>query len=310
MSSSKLDALCVSAPASLMLMGEHAVLHGSHSLCAAIDQRMRLTLTPGTSREFSIQSSLGQYEGSLGDFEVCKPFEFLLKAIERAAPKKGFHLHVQSDFSSTIGFGSSAAVTVCMVSLLRALNQKAFDRAAILEESLTVVREIQGKASGSDIAASIFGGVVHYRAAPIQVEPLVPSLALAVCYAGYKTPTIKVIEKVDSLRYQHPDRFAELFHLIDQCVEDATQAIRKGDIKKLGQLFNIHHGLQSALGCSDETLEYLIYQLRGQPEVTGAKISGSGLGDCVISLGNPQAKVNGYDHFSVKIDAEGVRFET
>ncbi len=298
------------APGTLMLMGEHAVLHGRPALCMAVNQRMHLDLKCRKDRSFTIQSALGDYAGELGDIEVCKPYTFALEAIRRTGLKRGFDLKVHSEFSSTIGFGSSAAVTVSLVSLLRHLAGHPFDRAAIFGEALQVVRGVQGTASGSDVAAAVYGGVVHYCAEPLQLEPVQCNLPLSVCYAGYKTPTPEVIGKVDALRRQHPERFEEVFTLMGHCVGDALSALRQGDTAELGRLFNLHQGCQSALGCSDETLEYLLYQLRSQSGVLGAKISGSGLGDCVIALGNPEAKVNGYDHFPIQTAREGVTLET
>ena len=298
-----------SAPGSLMLMGEHAVLHGSHALCAAVNQRIHIRLQARQDREFEIQSALGKYGGSLNDIEVCKPFQFVLAAIRKFSPGQGFRLDIQSEFSDQIGFGSSAAVTVATLALLRAFAGKPFDRAALLEEALTVVREVQEKASGSDIAAAVYGGVVYYRPDPLSVQPLQSSLPLSVCYAGYKTPTPEVICLVETKRQAHPEGFQKIFSLIDHCVGDAVTAIRQGDHEKLGQLFDLHHGLQSAMGCSDETLDYLVHQLRQHPNVVGAKISGSGLGDCVIALGTSEARVNGYDAYPVETDPEGVRLE-
>ncbi|MDA3873545.1 MAG: GHMP kinase, partial [Kiritimatiellae bacterium] len=91
---------------------------------------------------------------------------------------------------------------------------------------------------------------------------------------------------------------------------DTVDALRTTDQKRIGQLLNLHDGLQAALGCSDETLEYLVHQLRAHPGVLGAKISGSGLGDCVIALGNSQAKVSGYENFPIDIAPQGVTLET
>ncbi|WFB37412.1 mevalonate kinase [Kiritimatiellota bacterium B12222] len=302
--------LKASAPGTLMLMGEHAVLHGKHALCAAVQQRMEVTLTPRSDRQVIIQSALGDYEGCLNDFEVCKPYTFALEAIKRAKPQQGFQLSVRSDFSSTIGFGSSAAITVSIVSLLRALAGKPFDRAGILNDALEVVRAVQGTASGSDVAAAIYGGIVYYRANPMSLEPLRAQLSLSVCYAGYKTPTPEVIAKIEAGRRDLPQHFEHIFSLMDACTHDAAKALRSGDLLTLGKLFSLHHGCQSALGCSDETLEFLVHQLRNQSGIYGSKISGSGLGDCVIALGNPQASVAGYDHFPVKTDPEGVRLES
>ncbi|MGA0333888.1 MAG: mevalonate kinase [Kiritimatiellia bacterium] len=300
------ETLHASAPGSLMLMGEHAVLHGSHALCAAVNRRMHLRLFPRTDREFELQSALGRFEGHLDDFEVCKPFQFVLAALRKKRPDCGFRLEIRSEFSDQIGFGSSAAVTVAALTLLRALRGESFNRAAVLEEALEVVRDIQGAASGSDLAAAVYGGVVHYRAEPLRLESLHCAFPLSVCYAGYKTPTPEVIRRVELLRKQYPERYQEIFQMIDHCVEEAVAALRQGNLPRLGGLFNLHHGLQSAMGTSDETLEFLVHELRTKEGVLGTKISGSGLGDCVIALGNADAKVNSYDHYSVEIDSQGV----
>lgn len=308
MSYSRSD-LHASAPGSLMLMGEHAVLHGSHALCAAVDKRIRVSLRPLPDSEIQIESSLGSFGTTLENLSPKAPFQFVLAALQQAKLARGVHVSIEADFASTLGFGSSAAVTVATLATLRALEHKPFDRAALLEQALTVIRSVQGTASGSDLAASVFGGVVHYRADPPFVEPIHTTLPLAACYVGYKTPTPEVIRRVEANRQAHPERFASLFTLMDECVHDAVAALRSNDQERLGQLFNLHHGLQAALGCSDETLEYLVHQLRTQPGVLGAKISGSGLGDCVISLGNSKAEVSGYENFPIDIDTQGVILE-
>jgi mevalonate kinase len=293
-----------------MLMGEHAVLHGSHALCAAVNKRIQVTLHPRPDREITIESSLGMYGSTLEDLTPKAPFQFVLTAVQLAAPSCGFDLTIKADFASTLGFGSSAAVTVATLATLHALDHRPFDRAALLEQALSAVRQVQGTASGCDLAAAVFGGVVHYRADPPFVEPIHASLPLAACYAGYKTPTPEVIRRVEANRQEQPEHFASIFAQMDECVHTAVTALRTNDQKRIGQLFNLHHRLQAALGCSDDTLEVLVRQLRAQSGVLGAKISGSGLGDCVIALGNSQASVSGYDCFAVDIDPIGVLLET
>ncbi|WP_144244201.1 hypothetical protein [Nitrincola sp. A-D6] len=45
-----------------------------------------------------------------------------------------------------------------------------------------------------------------------------------------------------------------------------------------------------ALGVNDATLAKMLAELRQDPAVLGAKISGSGLGDCVLTLGTSTPK--------------------
>jgi len=108
---------------------------------------------------------------------------------------------------------------------------------------------------------------------------------LVAVYSGYKTPTHEVIAKVEKKRAQCPTVFASLYNAIDCCAKNAIIAIKKKDLAQLGLLMNIHQGLQDALGVNDAVLSKLIFELRAKPNIYGAKISGSGLGDCVIGLG-------------------------
>ena len=51
---------------------------------------------------------------------------------------------------------------------------------------------------------------------------------------------------------------------------------------------NIHQGLMQALGVSDQKLNNLLNQLGQYPGIMGAKISGAGLGDCIVGIGQVQ----------------------
>ena len=63
--------------------------------------------------------------------------------------------------------------------------------------------------------------------------------------------------------------------------------------------------LMEQLGVCDDTLKDMVTRLQDDAGVLGAKISGSGLGDCVISLGIPSRKLEGYQNIPVKITDRG-----
>ena len=293
-----------------MLMGEHAVLHGARALCAAVDQRISVELTPEEGRDYAVESDLGSVCGSLDRIGTSPKLRFVLEAIRQVRPAHGFTLRIRAEFDATLGFGSSAAVTAAVVAALRAHQGKAFNRPAIFERALATVHAVQGRGSGADLAAAVYGGVVLYRADPLSIEPFVCAPPLAAVYAGYKTPTPEVIGIVDRLRRHHPSLYTEVFQCIDSATREAADALRYADWERLGELFNLHHGLQAALGTSDAVLESLVHGLRRHPNVTGAKISGSGLGDCVIALGDSGARVKGHTSIPVHIDNDGLRLTT
>ena len=176
-------AITVSAPGSLMLLGEHAVLHGYRALVCAIDRRITVRLTPedamsslhikrrdaaSTIGMLRVDSALGQYEAPLNDLKEDSTFRFVLQAVRQHldAIPCGFELKIDSEFSADIGFGSSAAVTVAVhAALLKWLEGEAPDPLRLFDYALETVHAVQGRGSGSDLAASVFGGVVLYRLA-------------------------------------------------------------------------------------------------------------------------------------------------
>lgn len=299
-----------SAPGSLMLMGEHAVLHGRRALCAAVDARVAVHLRPRAECRLDIRSDLGSVSLPLSNLDPAPPFQFVVSAVRAARPRSGLSLEIQAEFPPTLGFGSSAAVTVATVAALAAAAGKPLDRDAVFIDSLRVLREAQGRGSGADLAAATFGGVVLYRADPLEIEPFACHPPLTAHYTGYKTPTADVIRILDELWKGRGAERAVLFDRMDALCGEAAADLRNSDWEQLGQRFNAHMDCQRALGCSDETTETLVRGLLGQPEVLGVKISGSGRGDCVIALGNPSARVPPHEPRPANITTEGVHVDT
>jgi len=63
-----------------------------------------------------------------------------------------------------------------------------------------------------------------------------------------------------------------------------------------------------ALGVNDATLSEMIWRLRAQPTILGAKISGSGLGDCVLGLGELSAPLP-WESIPVSVAPTGVEIK-
>lgn len=278
--------ITASAPGSLMLLGEHAVLHGRRALVASVNQRITVTLTPRTDRQLEIKSALGEHCTALDNPVEHPRFRFILGAVASLpAPAMGLTLAVRADFSDQIGFGSSAAVTVATLAVVRRLAGLATDPATLLREARAVIRSVQGRGSGADVAASVYGGLVLYRADPLEVEPLPATPPMTAVYSGSKLPTPEVIRIVEERRARDPERFALLFDLMDRCSGEAAAAARAGRWAEVGALLDIGQGVMEAMDLSNPALDAIIQALRADPGIRGAKISGSGLGDCALGLG-------------------------
>jgi mevalonate kinase len=304
----------VSVPGSLMLFGEHAVLRGKQAVVAAINHYIHVELAPRSDRNIRIVSSeFGEHNITLDEFIITKPYDYVLTAIKQYLNKinSGFLLRIKSDFPADIGFGSSAAVTVATLGVLAIwLQGKAPDLMKLYKQAASVVCFVHGVGSGADVAASVFGGVIAYKTKPLRIQRLNADLPLFAVYSGWKIPTFKVIAAVEKKRAQFPTIFAELYVAIERCTKAAIVAIKKNDLARLGMLMNIHQGLQDALGVNNATLAKLIFALRATPNIYGAKISGAGMGDCVIGLGKIMPRKLGKKQIVVAISDAGFTYET
>jgi mevalonate kinase len=246
---------------------------------------------------------LGELILELDTLSVQSPFKFVLQTIlyfKEQIPS-GFILNINSDFSSIIGFGSSAAVTVATVAVIMQWLELSTTQDEIFSIAKKIMLQVQGVGSGADIAASVYGGVLCYDTTSLTVKlPSIP--VLTVVYSGYKTPTSEVIKIVQTAQAQHPQKFSQIFDRMQDCVTKAITAIRDADWSLLGKLFVAHHNLQAELGTSDAQLEKIVHYLLMQPQIYGAKISGSGLGDCVIGLGEVPEQLH------INIDQQGLTY--
>lgn len=305
------DPIIASAPGSLMLLGEHAVLHGRRALVAAINQRLRVTLVPRNDTGIEIESALARHTTTLDELAPHPNLRFIIESIRRAKPvlSRGFTLRVESDFSHTIGFGSSAAVTVATVAALRKYSAHLFSPDAIRDEAIAVIRTVQGRGSGADVAASTHGGIVSYRAEPREVRVLDAQPAFCAVYSGYKTPTPEVIQRVDSIWSDKRAALEQIYNRMDGCVAEGIVAIEQNNDTAFGIVLNKGQALMEELGVNTPELAEIITALRADPGIHGAKISGSGMGDCAIGVGTLRNHLVNQKPIPISVSPDGLLLE-
>ena len=295
-----------------MLMGEHAVLRGQPAIVCAISRRMKVELTPRDDDRILLHSALGEHDTTLEELAPNESFRFVLGAVRarRDELPQGFELDIRSEMSHQMGLGSSAAVTVATLAALTGARGHQPDPQELLETGVMIVRKAQGGVgSGADVAASAHGGCLRYFAESREVVVLPAAPKLTVLYSGSKTPTPEVIAIVEENRKNQPELFVELDQLVGDVVRQAFGAATQEDWETVGDLMNIHQGLMDAMGVNNAELSELIYDLREDPNILGSKISGSGLGDCVVGLGHAMRRDWGVPALAVEVDPRGAVVE-
>lgn len=296
-----------SAPGSIMVTGEHAVVYGHPAMVCAIEQRIDVDVTPRNDRKLHIVSGvsppLSFYLDELPDAKG--PLRFVIAALEmyKDQMEGGAEFDIRSAIDPTLGLGSSAAVTIAMLGALQYLSNGRVgeeDLPQIHHNALHIIRTLQGRGSGADLAASLYGGLVEYRLpakmvsavphgehAEITPLPLPPPLYLSYC--GYKTPTAEVLATIATRMAGREAAYDLLYQEMGAVSRQAIEAARVDDWQTAAAALNDYQRLMAELGVTDRVLDQLVAQGRSVPGVLAAKISGSGLGDCVLAVGEMTA---------------------
>lgn len=325
--------IVVSAPGKLMLLGEHAVVYNHPCLVTAVDQRMRATVEVIDESVLEINApdvQISNYRkpmDQIGQGDIPKGAKFVEIAVANLlgrsrnkfgmTGKKGFKITTTSEFSSQFGFGSSSASTVCVVRAISELLGLKLTNKEIFDLSYKTVLDIQGKGSGFDVVAAVYGGTMYFVTGGKIIEPLnIKTLPLIVGYSGVKADTVALINKVKESFVNRQNRLGEIYNSIEILVNDAKEALLKADLKTFGDLMNSNQQYLSELGVSIEKLDNMI---KGALDggAYGAKLSGAGGGDCMIAISSEDKKQKveagiqsaGGEIINVKANAEGVRIE-
>lgn len=299
----------VSAPGSTMICGEHAVVYGYPAIVCAVEQRISVTLSPREDDDIIIHSELAHYRAPRQQLSDHPKLRFVLEAIKRASLTHGINLSIQSAIDPTLGLGSSAAVTVATLGALNHLRQGNINRDHIHQQALSIVRDIQQRGSGADLAASVYGGILAYQTQPTQITPLDFRLPLnfSLRYSGYKTPTADVLALLANKMAQDPQRYEDIYQNIGNASQDAIQAIDNNDGPLFTAALNYCQNQMDELGVSDATLAQMIDQAMNDDNTLASKISGSGLGDSIISVSFKPFHPS--KHTPIVIASQGVNLE-
>lgn len=295
-----------SAPGKLMLLGEHAVVYGQPCIVTAVDQRITVTIAP--SERFELLTP------------GVKDSRFVTAAVDlflaRFPKDKRFKL-LTSEVGFNFGLGSSSAVIVATIAVLAAFFEISLSKKELFDLAYTVVLEIQGKGSGFDVAAAVYGGTLYYTIGGeiLEVLPL-KHLPLVIGYSGVKADTVTLMNQVAEKFTAYPEKKDQLMEEIGKLVIEAKERMLEAGWERVGKLMDFNQEYLRDLGVSTEKLEDMILAAK-KAGAYGAKLSGAGGGDCMIALVSEERRKNvasaiesvGGQVIDVSVNTEGVKIE-
>jgi mevalonate kinase len=284
----------VSAPGKLMLLGEHAVVYDRPCLVTTIDTRVEVTLERNSQKKVVINApevGIKNYQRGLTQLsreEIPKGVRFLEAVLrifyERYRPNFGVNLSTSNGFSSKYGLGSSSAVSVCAAKALSEVFGIKLGKREIFDLAYQAVLEVQGLGSGFDVAACCHGGCLYFQTGGKGIRPLKNcKIPLVVAYSGKKADTPIMVRQLARKRERNFAKIEKDFDRIGQLVEKAKRAIEKKAWPELGKIVNENQKILKKLGVSTAKLDRMIKAALSS-SAWGAKLSGSGGGDCMFAL--------------------------
>ena len=303
-----------SAPAKIILFGEHFVVHGTKAILAAIDKRVTVTSSFTEDKTIKVNSQLGTLEVPISSsYEEAKsefrPFIFLAnKMINHNQNSSGLEVTIDSDIPIGVGLGSSSACCVAAAASISELF-KELSSEEILNLSIEAEKTIFPDTSGADCTVCTYGGMIEYP----SIEKIDNAFDLNLVIANSMIPhnTKNSVEKVNKFKENDEDRFSQLCDLENGLIDEVIVAMKNNDATALGSKMSDNQKYLEEIQVSNETIDDMINSLN---EISlGSKITGAGDGGCVIALVKnenvskvPALLGKDKECFSAKIDTKGV----
>jgi len=221
----------------------------------------------------------------------------LLQAGLRLLPLAACALTTRSDAPPGSGLGSSGALDVALVAALSAARGESRDPREVAQLACRLERIEAGIPGGSqDQFTAAFGGVLRmeFRDPDVIVEPLVLDPALLgelerrmlLVYTGASHFSGTTIGRVMAAYERGDHAVTEALHGLREVAERMAEALRAGDLARVGSLLDLNWRHQQTLdpGMCTPSMARLGHAMR-EAGGLGGKAAGSGAGGSMFFLG-------------------------
>lgn len=269
--------VCASARAGgkLILLGEHAVVHGQPALVTGISSGVQVTIRPDVTRD----------TGDALDDRARRALGEAARLLD-IPPSTSFEVRVAGDLPVAMGLGSSAAFCVALLRALAAAAGRPLDQAELGRCAHRLEEIFHGTPSGVDSEAAARGGLLWFEAGPPpRARPVRAArpLDLLVLLTASRHETSQTVGSLRERAAAAPEVYRPVFAAIGELVRAARGCIERGEAARLGELMTMNHGLLRACGVSTGELDRAV-DAALEAGALGAKLTGGGGGGAAIAL--------------------------
>ena len=270
--------------AKIILMGEHSVVYGQPAIALPIKNIK--TTTKITANEHGVDLISRYYTGDLNHInDNLKGIKTLITSVLNSFNQTNVNIdiRVDSDIPAERGMGSSAAAAVSITRALYDYFQHPLTRNKLLQTVNISEKIIHGNPSGIDSATTSSNVPIWFQKdGTIKTIPLNITGYLVIADSGVKGKTSEAVQIVRN-KLNFDSKNMNLIQQLGSLTEQAAQQLENNELVNLGESFNSAQNILGKLGVSHPALEKLI-QVANQNGSLGTKLTGGGLGGCLIAL--------------------------
>ncbi|MGJ9530289.1 mevalonate kinase [Actinotignum sp. GS-2025a] len=271
-----------------ILFGEHAVVYGAPAISLPVHVLPVIANATITTGESTISSELYRGPAATAPERLSPVVAAIDAGLDFVAPGSSAHVTIYSDIPYERGLGSSAAVAAAIVS---AIADAAGVRLSPAERFLLIQvaeRVAHGRPSGMDAHGVVADTVIKFQRP--DVTPLIVARPLHVVIGDSGVPgaTRQAVGSVRELREKFPAKVESLVARLAGYAADAEMQLATGDWASMGENMWRAHATLAQLGVSSPELDAMVNAAHGAGAL-GAKMTGGGIGGCVIALAENSA---------------------
>lgn len=278
-----------SAPAKIILFGEHAVVYGQPAIAVPIREirayasfSLNADSKPGLH---IVAEDLGQtitFDRSSEENPLSFAVQTILSHLGVEPPNLTIRLRSQIPLAG--GLGSGAAITTALARAISAASDISLNNEQLNRMVYEVEKQYHGTPSGIDNTVVVYEQPVYFvRGHPIERLAIRTPFQLLIADTGVTAPTKIAVGDVRTLYETDPEAVQPMLDSIGTLVRQARLAIEEGKVEILGMLMSRNHELLQQITVSSSELDRLV-NAAVDAGALGAKLSGGGRGGNMIAL--------------------------
>jgi mevalonate kinase len=312
------------APGKTILFGEHSVVYGYPAISMAINIQSYCEITEISEDSielifdsYNIKLRSAQYLELIDSIpEKFKQFSLCFQIFKRdyGIEFENTRIHLSSDLFPGSGLGSSASTSIALINGINNFYQLGLSREDMSDIGYKMEEVVHGSPSGIDNTTCTYGNIINYEKGEFEFLTSPVDLKILISYTDIEHDTKKAINNIKMLKEEKPDIVSKYLKEMGSIAKSAKKALGSGNILEMGRLMNRNQQLLSLLGVSNEKIDF-INKIANSNGAYGSKLTGAGLGGCVITLGEKKTlerisqllKKREITNFLTSINEKGVR---